>query len=297
MLCDWWLQTRMPAWAQVVRCLSLSRGVWFIMLVSCVIAAHAAPPVWSRARTPTQGAPMAIGGPSNGCLAGALPLEESGTGFVSLRRQRHRFFAHPKTLAFVRELGRVVAETEGRFLMVGDLAQPRGGLMDSLHRSHQNGMDVDLWFRLAESPEQAWATAPEGRNPPSMVAADGRALSGAWGPAQRTLLHRVATHPDVERIFVNPAIKQALCEQESDPAWLRKLRPWSGHDAHFHVRLRCPSDSPLCENQAPLPAGSGCDASLAWWFSAEARAPRAATGKAQQRPPPPAACMAIADAP
>ena len=52
------------------------------------------------------------------------------------------------------------------------------------------------------------------------------------------------------------------------------MRPWWGHDDHFHVRLACPADSPECTPQAPLPPGDGCDA-LAWWFDPKAQEARA----------------------
>ena len=54
---------------------------------------------------------------------------------------------------------------------------------------------------------------------------------------------------------------------------MRKLRPWFGHDAHFHIRLRCPDDGKQCSPQAPIPAGDGCGKELDWWFSIEARTP------------------------
>lgn len=264
--------------------------------VCCVSLAGAAPTPWSQVSLPTRGAAQVIGGPSNGCVQGAQPLEASGPGFVSIRRQRQRYFSHPQTLAFVREMGLWAAERTGRLLMIGDLSQPRGGRMDSMHRSHQHGLDVDLWLTLAASPRQAWDSTPEARDPRTMVAADGRTLNSAWGAVQRDLLYQAARQPEVERMFVNPAIKQALCEQETDRRWLRKLRPWWGHDAHVHVRLRCPQDSPLCQAQNPLPPGSGCDASLAWWFREEARAPRKSTGKKDSPPAPPPACQAVLQA-
>jgi penicillin-insensitive murein endopeptidase len=64
--------------------------------------------------------------------------------------------------------------------------------------------------------------------------------------------------------------------QSAGPAreWLRKVRPWWGHDDHFHVRLSCPPDSPECTPQPALPAGDGCEA-LAWWFNPRAQAERA----------------------
>jgi len=103
----------------------------------------------------------------------------------------------------------------------------------------------------------------------------------------------------VDRVFINPVIKRALCEANPAPnrAWLRKLRPWWGHDEHFHVRLACPEDSAACSAQPPLPAGDGC-AEVEWWLSAEAAEERAKKATTYQKrvgakPELPAACSAL----
>lgn len=261
-----------------------------IALLLVLPMAQASP--WAKVKATAPGPASAIGGAANGCIAGAEALPAQGEGYVTIRRERNRYYGHPETLDLVRDLGRTLARASDRLVMVGDLAQPRGGLMPSSHRSHQNGLDVDIWFTLADSARSARQAHPEGRNPPSMVGADGRSLSPAWGPEQHLLIKAAAEHPRTDRIFVNPAIKLALCERErGDRAWLRRLRPWRGHDAHFHVRIRCPADSRDCEPQAPLPAGDGCGAELAWWFSEEARQP--AKPSKTPPPPPPAACRAL----
>ena len=56
-------------------------------------------------------------------------------------------------------------------------------------------------------------------------------------------------------IFVNAAIKKALCEKHAGEPWMSKVRPWWGHDYHFHVRLRCPEGHSACENQRLAAAG------------------------------------------
>jgi penicillin-insensitive murein endopeptidase len=249
---------------------------------------------WSRVKATAPGPAKAIGGAANGCIAGAEVLPASGEGYVSIRRARNRYYGHPHTVTLVEELGTALARRSERLMLVGDLSQPRGGLMSSSHRSHQNGLDVDIWFRLATSPGSGDRDHPEERDPRSMVAPDGASLSQDWGNEQRFLLKTAAEHPRVDRIFVNPAIKRDLCESErGDRAWLRKLRPWWGHDAHFHVRLRCPSGSPDCEPQSPVPAGDGCGRDLAWWFTAEARSPAKKSDTPRSRPEPPAACRAL----
>ena len=77
-----------------------------------------------------------------------------------------------------------------------------------------------------------------------------------WTPAHAALIKTAAEDPLVQRIFVNPAIKRALCRDPGhDRAWMSKVRAYWGHDYHFHVRLRCPADSPDCKPQDPVQAG------------------------------------------
>ena len=80
-----------------------------------------------------------------------------------------------------------------------------------------------------------------------------RMLPGRFGPRQLNLLRLAADRPEVARIFVNPVIKAEVCKQAPGEAWVGKLRPWVGHFSHFHVRLRCPANSPDCQSQAPIP--------------------------------------------
>jgi len=268
-------------------------------LVACLVVmpmAQASP--WAKVATATPGPAAAIGGLANGCIAGARALPATGTGFVGIRRHRNRYYGHPDTVRLVQDLGRALSKRTHKLMMVGDLSQPRGGLMSSMHRSHQNGMDVDIWFRLVGSARSANERYPEGRSPGSMVAPGGFELGRDWGEHQRFLLKASADHPRVDRIFVNPAIKRALCRSEQgNRSWLRKLRPWWGHDAHFHIRLKCPRGSPRCKQQSRLPAGDGCDQSLAWWFSEEARTPSKKPKKKKPRPPIPTACKSLLSKP
>jgi penicillin-insensitive murein endopeptidase len=226
------------------------------------LAAGAETP-WSRIQQASLGKPMAIGGPSNGCIDGAEALPATGIGFVSIRRHRNRYYGHPQTIELVRELGEAMDQRNGRLIMIGDLAQPRGGRMNSSHVSHQNGLDIDVWLTLADSPAQAVRATPEDRDPPSMLTPKKLALNERFGPDQLFLIKTAAEHPEVDRVLVNPGIKRALCKSENNAKWLRKLRPWWGHDAHMHVRLKCPPGSPHCSQQAPVPMGSGCGSELA----------------------------------
>src|SRR3546814_1378763 len=102
------------------------------------------------------------------------------------------------------------------------------------------GLDADISYRLDAPPSAVDADQWK------MVQSGGRAIDRArWTSRQAQTLRLAAEDPRVARIFVNPAIKQALCDRTwPDRAWLHVIRPWFGHAAHFHVRLHCPVGSP-----------------------------------------------------
>jgi penicillin-insensitive murein endopeptidase len=237
-------------------------------------AAPAAKDLFGALASPTAAAPAAHGRHAGGCLAGAAALPESGPGWRTLRLSRNRYWAHPETIAFIQRLGAQAAALGWPHgFLVGDLSQPRGGPMPYGHASHQSGLDADIWLRR---PDRAYSIAErESLSAISMVEPNRVALSPAWGPAQASLIAAAAHDPAVDRIFVNAAIKAAFCRsaRPEDAEWLGKLRPWWGHDSHFHVRLSCPATSPGCVDQSPPPRGDGCDSTLDWWFSDEALNP------------------------
>ena len=190
-----------------------------------------------------------------------------------MRPSRHRFYGHPVTIQFVRELSEMMRAMGRDGLLVGDLAQPRGGPMQQGHRSHQTGLDVDIWFMPA--PAQTLSREErEEMTAISVVDPLGTGVDGAtWTTEKMELLRAAAGFAQVDRIFVNAAIKRELCRTVTDDrTWLAKIRPWWGHDEHFHVGLRCPENELEClDRQPPVPDGDGCDETLAWWFSDEAQ--------------------------
>jgi penicillin-insensitive murein endopeptidase len=88
-----------------------------------------------------------------------------------------------------------------------------------------------------------------------------------WTHTHTELIRTAAQDPVVTRIFVNAAIKKALCrEAGADRDWLSKVRPWYGHAEHFHVRIACPADSAECKPQPPPDPSDGCGNELDFWF-------------------------------
>jgi penicillin-insensitive murein DD-endopeptidase len=250
----------------------------------------AAQRVFGHETTPAGGPPQAIGAYERGCLEGAVALPADGPNWQVMRPSRNRAWGHPFLIALLERVAqKLPAEAGWPGLLVGDIAQPRGGPMLTGHGSHQIGLDADIW--LTAMPSRRLTPAERDEMPATdVVATDGNDVDEAtWTPQHRRLLEGFAREPAVERIFVNPAIKRALChEAGADRAWLTKIRPWWGHNYHFHLRLFCPSGQSECRAQTPPPPGDGCGKELDWWFTPEARHPT---------PGPPRRPLLLADLP
>lgn len=220
---------------------------------------------WTDVTNPVGGPAESIGRYAGGCLVGGERLEPDGTGYQAIRLSRNRHYGHPDLVRFVQDLARQADNAGIGLLPVGDMSQPRGGPMIQAHASHQVGLDVDIFFRL-DLP----ALAPARREDPelpSYVEGSPQRTDARFGEQHFELVRLAASDSRVARIFVHPAIKQALCEREwPDRSFLRTVRPWYGHEDHMHVRLHCPAGSSDCVAQAPPGAGDGCGAEVASWL-------------------------------
>ena len=230
----------------------------------------------------------AVGFYARGCLAGAKALPINGKTWQVMRLSRNRNWGHPNLISFLEKLALQVPKVSNwPGLLVGDLAQPRGGPMLTGHASHQVGLDADIW--LTPMPKRTLSREErEERSAVSMLAADKKDVDPAiWTKDHTAVIRAAAGAPEVERIFVNAAIKKALCRDAGkDRGWLAKVRPYWGHHYHFHVRLRCPANSPTCEAQPPIPGGDGCaEKDMAFWFRDSVLNPKPSTKPAKRKPP------------
>jgi penicillin-insensitive murein endopeptidase len=210
----------------------------------------------------------AIGWYAKGCLAGAKALPIDGPAWQVMRLSRNRMWGHPVLVSLVERLATESKEKDGwPGLLVGDLAQPRGGPMTSGHASHQVGLDADVW--LTRAPDRRLSEKErEDISATSMLAADDISVDPkVFGEGQVKLIKRAASYRLVERVLVHPAIKKALCEAAgTDRSWLAKVRPYWGHYYHMHIRIGCPAGSSNCQSQPPPPGDDGCGAELKDWI-------------------------------
>ena len=209
--------------------------------------------------------PAPFGGYANGCIAGAQQLAETGPTWQAMRLSRNRNWGHPEAVDFVQDLSRDAAKQPGwKGLYIGDISQPRGGPMLSGHRSHQMGLDIDIWM-LPATQLNLSRNQRENISSISLRRSGGAFVNNNWSRAHHEIIKAAAKDKRTARIFVFPGAKVQMCKDaKGDRRWLRKIRPWYGHHYHFHVRLACPRGARGCVDQDPPPRGDGCDDAQQW---------------------------------
>ncbi|HWK96285.1 MAG TPA: penicillin-insensitive murein endopeptidase [Pseudolabrys sp.] len=264
--------------------------------------------LFSAEKLPSLGKAMAIGYYPRGCLQGGVALPINGPTWQVMRLSRNRNWGHPSLVNFLEKFAPAAAKATGwKGILIGDMAQPRGGPTPTGHVSHQTGLDVDIWFM----PMPGHTLSNDEREKVSainLVAADWKSVNAkTWTPQHYDFIRVAAQQPGVERVLVNAAIKKEMCRMQGakHPEWMEKVRPWYAHHDHIHVRLECPADSPNCRAQPSVPDSDGCGAALDYWLSDKVLKPKPkpADGKPTKPPRPitladmPPACKTVLAAP
>jgi penicillin-insensitive murein endopeptidase len=259
--------------------------------------------LFARKPTPANLQARAIGFYTRGCLAGGVALPINGKTWQVMRLSRNRNWGHPNLVRTLEKLADKGPRVGWRGLLVGDMAQARGGPMLTGHASHQVGLDADIWLTPMPARELTRLEREE-MSATNVVREDKKDIDpSVWTSQHAAIIRAAAEDPQVERIIVNAAIKKALCrEAGSNRSWLHKVRPWWGHNYHFHIRIVCPKDSPDCKPQDPPPHSDGCGKELDYWFQEHILNPPPPKEPPKPKPPLtmadlPAACRQVLLAP
>jgi murein endopeptidase len=163
----------------------------------------------------------ALGTPSAGRLLRGVRLPSVGARYFTwdplLHRSPNRAWRRHGTDEVVRLVLRIVrdyarANPRAPRVGIGDLSRPRGGYFGPRHVSHQNGLDVDVYYPRLDRKER----------PPKRPAQIDRRLA-------QDLVDRFV-RAGAERVFVGPGT--AL---RGPP---RVVQVLADHDNHLHVRIR-----------------------------------------------------------
>jgi penicillin-insensitive murein endopeptidase len=285
----------LTAAAQDTDALPAADAATLAAIANQTINAVPAKKLFGAQKTPANMAARSFGTYARGCLAGGQALPVNGPAWQVMRLSRNRNWGHPKLIALLERLAEDAREKDGwNGLLVGDISQPRGGPMLTGHNSHQIGLDADIW--LTPMPDRVLTRKERENISAKLVVKDRKTMDySVWTDAHARLIKRAASYPEVERIFVHPPIKKELCRWATgDRSWLAKVRPYYGHNFHFHVRIKCQNAG--CKDQgAPNPKdGTGCGEELAYWYSdAPWKPPKRDPNAKPPKPPKPLTIKAL----
>lgn len=217
------------------------------------------------------GSSSSIGKYNAGCVKDSVELPETGLGYQVIRTSRKRNHGNKVLIDFIKRFTTDFSKKYKANVLIADISKEGGGPILDDHSSHQSGLDADILL-LHNRNENELYTVPEREmlKPVSKLnGAKNKIDFNKWSPLNGELLKTAASYGEVDRIFINPAIKKHLCGKYGGENWLKKLRPWWGHDGHFHVRLSCPEDNTKCVD-FESPRNIECGSELTWWFSKDA---------------------------
>jgi murein endopeptidase len=199
----------------------------YAILVAAVATGFVAPDATDRLPAPTTPAPpihwresRALGTPADGRLMHGVQLPAGGVEFFTwdplLHRRPNRAWRRWGTDDLVRTVLRIVnayaaAHPGAARLGIGDLSRPRGGPFGPRHVSHQNGLDVDVYYPRLDRRER----------PPKVAAQIDRRL------AQDLVDRFVAAGAVLVLVGPNTGLR--------GPPGIVQVYP--NHDNHLHARF------------------------------------------------------------
>lgn len=199
---------------------------------------------------------------TNGSLINPTRVPATSPGLVKIRTPRDRGYATYELTTILSTVAGEMAQTYPRRdrLQIGDVANARGGSIGQ-HKSHRNGLDADVVYYRRNNKEQdpQWSGNYIEKFVKKGKVTENFDLERNW-----KLFTKLASFPQVERVFVDIGIKRAFCNMYAnsrDPIAqqaLRIMRPARLHDDHMHIRITCPPGSPRCVAQNPTAPGTGC---------------------------------------
>lgn len=211
-----------------------------------------------------------IGSPMSGRLENAsnlLALEKahSSVGFHIVNSVRESYFGSAELIYLLAEMGKYSQKMVGNYVLpVGDLSLKNGGKLGR-HESHQSGVDADVGFYLRDVKLQGGLFS-------ALKAKKEEGPAASWMMEDQWKLFKfVVSTKYVDRIFIHPLLKKALCEfaikegeikpnQNEGLAYetLRRLRPEKNHYDHFHIRVKCSTVQKRCFQMADPEPTTGC---------------------------------------
>lgn len=186
--------------------------------------------------------PVARGAPQKGRLLNGILLQENR----NLRPFSGQSYGTCEMVQTLERSAQQMREKYGIKLIIGSLSKKQGGLLrtnssDGHHTSHQNGLDADVGicrYHHEQYHNSFQSLKREERTPQTYEA--------NW-----FFIRTVQQEFQIEAIYWDKReierIKKYVQEMHGSVEWTmygERLKPWTGHQDHFHIRIKNPRDLP-----------------------------------------------------
>ncbi|MEN0059174.1 MAG: penicillin-insensitive murein endopeptidase, partial [Bdellovibrio sp.] len=208
-----------------------------------------------------------IGAVNGGRLENPVNLLEyekkhTPAGFTIRYPKEKRYYGSNELAYIVKVMGEFTKkEIPDYVLPISDLSKKKGGYL-SPHKSHQNGLDVDVAYYF-DNPQF------QGHFPSAVVV---NKTHGDWmAETQWKLFKHLVQTGFVNRILVHSVLKKSLCAMAIKSGEIKKgqkqglafetlarITIENNHNNHFHLRVRCSSVQQACLPPSEPKADSGC---------------------------------------
>lgn len=218
---------------------------------------------------------QAFGRMNGGHLEKAAQLPSSGVGFQA-RRPLDQAYGTNLMMEMIQGAAKQVEKKyPGRSpFVIAAISKKNGGVLlnrsKRAHRSHQNGLDVDVVFPAKNKVVDMWEACRAGK---SGICPAGAKVDSNFDSERFWLFAKALTCAEknpVKVMFIDKQIKNHLCayakslgENYNDPKscahrTLKAMKSSVFHHNHVHIRFRCPGN-PECQDQTfDLGKGAGC---------------------------------------
>lgn len=218
---------------------------------------------------------QAHGSHTAGHLKSAVKLPASGQGFEA-RKPMDQAYGTDLMMEMIQGAAAKVAKSHPGSppIVIASISKSTGGTLlnrsKRAHRSHKNGLDVDVVFPSSNRVQDMWPACSTAKGSCPKGSQIRREFDEArfWKFAKEMTC---AKDNPVRVMFIDAQIKRHLCnyvrslssENLNDPSscahkTLKAMKHSPGHHNHVHIRLRCPGNRECQERTFDLGRGTGC---------------------------------------
>ncbi len=133
---------------------------------------------------------------------------------------------------------------------IGDISKKQGGQL-ARHLTHQRGLDADIGYLVHTHKLTGHRAKKFHDRFTEQFGLEGKLGENFDLESNYQLLAHIVQKLDVTSVYVGCGIYDAIetYDKNQPTSIMQHIFAQKGHEDHFHLRLKCPSDAPACSNQ------------------------------------------------